>query len=41
MGFEEVKRDFDLAPEDMRSALDYNAELLNQERNYPHKGGEL
>jgi uncharacterized protein (DUF433 family) len=35
MSFEDVKKDFDLAPEDVRAALDYAAELLNQEQHHP------
>ena len=31
MNFDDVQKDFDLAPEDVRAALDYAAELLNQE----------
>ncbi|MCG2684453.1 MAG: DUF433 domain-containing protein [Planctomycetales bacterium] len=39
MGFEDVQNDFDLSPEDVRAALDYAAELLNQEQHHPHNGG--
>jgi uncharacterized protein (DUF433 family) len=35
MSFEDVEKDFDLAPEDVRAALDYAAELLNQEQHHP------
>lgn len=35
MGFEDVQKDFDLTPEDVRAALDYAAELLNQEQHHP------
>jgi uncharacterized protein (DUF433 family) len=35
MSFEDVERDFDLHPEDVRAALDYAAELLDQEQHYP------
>ncbi len=39
MGFEDVQKDFDLAAEDVCVALDYAAELLNQEQHHPHNGG--
>jgi uncharacterized protein (DUF433 family) len=35
MSSEDVQKDFDLAPEDVRAALDYAAELLNQEQHHP------
>ena len=35
MSFEDVEKDFDLAPEDVRAALDYATELLNQEQHHP------
>ena len=35
MSFEDVERDFGLRPEDVRAALDYAAELLDQEQHYP------
>ena len=35
MSFEDVEKDFDLSPEDVRAALDYAAELLNQEQHHP------
>ena len=35
MSFEDVERDFGLAPEDVRAACDYAAELLNQEQHHP------
>lgn len=34
MGFEDVQKDFDLSAEDVRAALDYAAELLNQEQHH-------
>jgi uncharacterized protein (DUF433 family) len=33
MTIEDVQKDFDLAPEDVRAALEYAADLLNQERH--------
>jgi len=35
MSFDDVQKDFDLAPEDVRAALSYAAELLNQEQHHP------
>jgi uncharacterized protein (DUF433 family) len=35
MSFEDVQKDFDLAPEDVRAALAYAADLLNQEQHHP------
>ena len=35
MSFDDVQKDFDLAPEDVLAALDYAAELLNQEHHHP------
>jgi len=35
MGFEDVTRDFDLTAEDVRAALDYAAELVDQEQHHP------
>ncbi|MFZ1933879.1 MAG: DUF433 domain-containing protein [Thermoguttaceae bacterium] len=35
MNFEDVEKDFDLSAEDVRAALDYAAELLNQEQHHP------
>lgn len=35
MSFEDVEKDYDLAPEDIRAALDYAAELVNQEQHHP------
>jgi uncharacterized protein (DUF433 family) len=35
MSFDDVQKDFDLAPEDVLAALDYAAELLNQEQHHP------
>ena len=34
-GIGDAQKDFDLAPEDVRTALDYAAELLNQEQHHP------
>jgi uncharacterized protein (DUF433 family) len=35
MSSEDVQKDFNLAPEDVRAALDYAAELLNHEQHHP------
>jgi uncharacterized protein (DUF433 family) len=35
MSFEDAERDFDLKSEDVRTALDYAAELLNLEQHHP------
>jgi uncharacterized protein (DUF433 family) len=35
MSLEDVQNDFDLAPEDVRAALGYAAELLSHERHHP------
>jgi uncharacterized protein (DUF433 family) len=35
MNFDDVEKDFDLSAEDVRAALDYAAELLNQEQHHP------
>jgi uncharacterized protein (DUF433 family) len=35
MSFEDVQRDFDLTVEDVRAALDYEAEILNHEQHHP------
>jgi uncharacterized protein (DUF433 family) len=34
MTIDDVQKDFDLAPEDVRAALDYAAELMNQEQHH-------
>ena len=34
MSFEDTEKDFDLAPEDVRAALDYAAELINLEQHH-------
>jgi uncharacterized protein (DUF433 family) len=34
MSFDDAQKDFGLAPEDVRAALDYAAELLNQEQHH-------
>jgi len=35
MSFKDAEKDFDLAPEDVLAALDYAAELVNQEQHHP------
>lgn len=35
MTFEDVKADYDLTDEDIRAALQYAAELLDQEEHHP------
>ena len=35
MSFEEVCREYDLAPEDIRAAIRYAEELVEQEAHYP------
>lgn len=35
VSFDDVQKDFGLTPEDVRAALDYAAELLNQEQHHP------
>jgi uncharacterized protein (DUF433 family) len=35
MSSEDVQKDFDLTPEDVRAAFDYAAELVNQEQHHP------
>ena len=35
MSFDDVQKDFGLAPADVRAALGYAAELLNQEQHHP------
>lgn len=35
MSFEDVQRDYDLGEEDIRAALEYAAEVLNEEQHHP------
>ena len=35
MGFEEVQREYDLTNEDIRAALKFAGELLDQEQHHP------
>jgi uncharacterized protein (DUF433 family) len=35
MSFDEVFREYDLAPEDIRAAIQYAEELVEQEAHYP------
>jgi uncharacterized protein (DUF433 family) len=35
MSLEDVRRDFELTAEDVRAALEYAAELMDEERHYP------
>ena len=35
MSFEEVQREYDLTPEDIRAALKFVGELVNQEQHHP------
>jgi len=38
MSFEEVQREYDLTPEDIRAALKFVGELVNQEQHHPLPG---
>jgi uncharacterized protein (DUF433 family) len=39
MTFDEVQREYDLKPEDLKAALNYAAELVEEERHHPLPAG--